>query len=178
MGAHPSAPFMGNERVIWENNAPLGVDTGFTFEGYNSDKTQVYFAGSAATLPAKARAAQDVCMEIDAAIVEKLRPGAIPAELYDYSVSLAEKAGIAEGYMGLDGNRVPFVGHGIGLAIDEWPVLAPRFESPLEAGMTIALEPKIGIRGFGMVGTENTSEVTDHGGVCLNGPSRDIVFIG
>jgi Xaa-Pro aminopeptidase len=90
---------------------------------------------------------------------------------------MAEKAGFAEGFMGLGGNKVPFLGHGIGLCIDEWPVLARRFDKPLEAGMTLAIEPKIGLPGFGMVGTENTWEVTDNEAVCLSGGIRDFVCV-
>jgi len=79
--------------------------------------------------------------------------------------------------MALDGNKVPFVGHGIGLTIDEWPVLAKGFDEPLHAGMTLALEPKIGIRDRGMVGVENTFEVTTNGGRCLTGEAWDILCV-
>jgi Xaa-Pro dipeptidase len=43
--------------------------------------------------------------------------------------------------------------------------------------MTIAIEPKIGIPGFGMVGVENTFEVTREGGICLTGDNFDIITI-
>jgi Xaa-Pro dipeptidase len=79
--------------------------------------------------------------------------------------------------MGHGKNKVYFVGHGIGLAIDEYPVLASGFDLPLEEGMTIAVEPKIGIPGFGMVGVENTFEVTVEGGKCLTGENFDILAI-
>jgi len=71
--------------------------------------------------------------------------------------------------MGLGQNKVNFVGHGIGLAIDEYPVLTEGFDLPLEEGMVIAVEPKIGIRNVGIVGVENTYEVTASGGKCLTG---------
>lgn len=79
--------------------------------------------------------------------------------------------------MGLGGNKVFFAGHGIGLAIDEYPVLAEGFDLPLEEGMTLAVEPKIGIPGFGMVGVENTFEVTAGGGKSLTGKNFDIITI-
>jgi Xaa-Pro aminopeptidase len=40
--------------------------------------------------------------------------------------------------------------------MDELPVLAPGVPTPLEAGMTIAVEPKIVFPGRGMVGIEDT----------------------
>ena len=79
--------------------------------------------------------------------------------------------------MGLGDNRVPFLGHGIGLTIDERPVVANGFDRPLEEGMTLALEPKIGIPGFGMVGLENTFEVGPEGGRCLTGGDTGILFL-
>ena len=70
-----------------------------------------------------------------------------------------------------------FIGHGIGLAIDEYPVIAKGFDAPLEEGMLLALEPKIGIPGLGMVGVENTFEVTPGGGRCLSGERFEIICI-
>jgi Xaa-Pro aminopeptidase len=43
--------------------------------------------------------------------------------------------------------------------------------------MVIALEPKIGIPGLGMVGVENTFEVTPGGGRSLTGQDFGIIFI-
>jgi Xaa-Pro aminopeptidase len=58
---------------------------------------------------------------------------------------------------------VKFLGHGIGLEIDELPVLARGFKQPLEAGMTIAIEPKFTFPGIGVVGIENSYLITDDG---------------
>jgi Xaa-Pro aminopeptidase len=79
--------------------------------------------------------------------------------------------------MALGGNKVGFVGHGIGLALDETPVIAKGFDAPLEEGMVIALEPKLGIPGFGMVGLENTFEVTASGGRSLTGDATAILCV-
>ena len=81
--------------------------------------------------------------------------------------------------MGLGENAVPFLGHGLGLAIDEHPVIAEGFDAPLEEGMVIALEPKIGIPGFGMVGLEDTFEVTKTGARVLtrSTPEGQMIFL-
>ena len=79
--------------------------------------------------------------------------------------------------MGLGENKVPFLGHGIGLAIDGWPAIAKGFDRPVEKGMVFALEPKHGIPGLGMVGVENTFEVTDVGAVCITGDRYDMVCV-
>jgi Xaa-Pro aminopeptidase len=43
--------------------------------------------------------------------------------------------------------------------------------------MVIALEPKCGIEGIGMVGAEETYEITPQGAVCLTGGAREIMTV-
>ena len=175
-GLHPAAPFFGSTSSIWKHNRLLTHDAGFCYQGYNSDKTQTYFAGSPQAIPPKIKKAHDVCRDIEAAIGAQMKPGAIPSALYAHALDMAEKAGFADGFMGLGDSKVPFLGHGIGLCIDEWPVLAKRFDKPLQAGMTLAMEPKIGLPGVGMVGVENTWEITEDGAVCLSSTGRNEII--
>lgn len=177
IGEHPATPFMGYAGKVWRKNSPLAVDIGFALEGYHTDKTQLYWAGSKKSIPDVVRNAQDICIEIQNTIAAELRPGNIPSELYKKSLKMAEKAGFEDGFMALGGNKVKFLGHGIGLGIDEHPVIATGFDEPLEKGNVIALEPKIGIPGIGMVGVENTFEVTDNASVCLTGDEYDMICI-
>lgn len=173
-GVHPTAAYMGSKDEFWNKGGFVGVDTGFVDGGYNSDKTLFYFAGGRGDIPGWARRAQDCCLEIQARAAEKLRPGCIPSEIYRASLKTAERAGYAGGYMGHAGNQVPFLGHGLGLQVDEWPVLANKFDEPLEENMVIALEPKITVPGQGMVGVENTFVVRPGGGECVSAGSPDL----
>lgn len=175
-GEHPAVPFMGSPSVIWREEELLTVDVGFGCEGYVTDKTQIYWAGKLQGLPDEIRRAHDFCIDVQQRLSERLQPGSIPGELADEAFSWARRAGWLEGFMALRGNKVSFLGHGIGMAIDEYPVLAEGFDDPLEAGMVIALEPKIGLPGVGMVGVENTFEVSAGGGRSLTG--RDFRIIG
>ncbi len=174
-GAHPATPYMGHAGAHWQAQAILATDMGFVFEGYHTDKTQVYFSGTKKHLPDAAKKAHEACIEIQQRAAEQLRAGAIPAEIWADAAKRAKKLDIEEGFMGLGKNKVPFLGHGIGLVIDEWPVLAPQFLAPLEQGMTLAIEPKVGIKGIGMVGVENTFEVTKDGGISITGNNFDII---
>lgn len=176
-GEHPALPFSGYAGTVWQKGAVLTIDNGFALEGYATDKTQVYFAGKSSAIPDAVRRGHDLCMRVQQTVAERLIPGAIPSELYALSLSMAEKEGLTEGFMGLGENKVRFLGHGIGLLIDGWPVFAKGFDTPLEAGMTVALEPKYGIPDVGMVGVENTFEVTPEGGKCLTGDTYDIICI-
>lgn len=176
-GAHPSSPVMGHPESLWNKGQILAVDTGFNFEGYISDKTRLHFAGPAKDIPASVQKAQDAAMHIAERTAEMLKPGAIPAEIYTLSLDIARKTGFAETYMGAGDNQVRFLGHGIGLTISEWPVFARGFAEPLQAGMTVALEPKIALPGIAMVGVENTFEITENGAVSLTGNCNGILCL-
>jgi Xaa-Pro aminopeptidase len=176
-GVHPAIPHMGHPAKRWERGETLVCDIGFVRGGYHTDKTQVYWAGHRDTLPPRAAAAHAFCVEVQGWLAERLRPGAVPSALAAHCFAWAERAGWSEGFMALGGNKVRFLGHGIGLAIDEYPVFAKGFDAPLEEGTTLALEPKLGLAGFGMVGVENTFEVTPAGGRCLTGASYDIICV-
>jgi len=176
-GVHPSAPHMGSANVKWTPGKPLTIDNGFTLAGYMTDKTQVYWLGRKETMPVKGKAAHAFCIDLQHQIAELLRPGTLPSDIWNHCLANVKNSRWSEGFMGLGGNKVSFVGHGIGLAIDEYPVLAKGFDLPLEEGMTLAIEPKIGIPGFGMVGVENTFVVTPDGGKSLTGENFDIITV-
>ena len=176
-GAHPAAPFMGSEKIRWDSGTPLLIDNGFTIAGYQTDKTQTYWLGGKESIPEPVQSAHNFCVEMQNMVAEKLRPGAIPSQLWNQCVDLAAQSPWDDGFMGLGKNKVGFLGHGIGLAVDEYPVVAKGFDLPLEEGMTLAIEPKIGIPGTGMIGTENTFEVTPNGGQSLTGNNCGIITV-
>jgi Xaa-Pro dipeptidase len=175
-GEHPALPFPGYAGKVWQRTEPLAVDCGFCLEGYHTDKTVVYWAEKS-RVSQEASRAQDFCLHIQEYLASRLMPGAVLAELYRDCMKIASQNDLPEGFMGLGRNKVGFLGHGIGLAIDEWPVIAPSFETPLEENMVLALEPKLGIAGLGMVGVENTFLVTPQGGECLTGDLWGPVFL-
>jgi Xaa-Pro aminopeptidase len=97
-----------------------------------------------------------------------LRPGETPSNIYDKIMKDVDDDCLPN-FMGYGNRRVKFLGHGIGLQVDELPVLAKGFDEPLQEGMVFALEPKAGVEGIGMVGIENTFIVTADGGRCITG---------
>ncbi|MFP4480921.1 MAG: M24 family metallopeptidase [Desulfohalobiaceae bacterium] len=176
-GVHPALPYMGYAGKVWQPGEILIVDTLFALEGYYTDKAQVYFAGSKEQIPKQMRKAQDFCAGLQDWMQDRLQPGTTPQELYEYCVQQAEKQGWSEGFMGLGGNKVPFVGHGIGLTVDEYPPLARKFQQPLEENMVLALEPKVALPEVGMIGVENTFRVTPQGGQSLTGGIRELICL-
>ncbi|HMB30714.1 MAG TPA: Xaa-Pro peptidase family protein [Desulfohalobiaceae bacterium] len=176
-GAHPAAPHMGYAGKIWSKEEVLMVDICFSLEGYHSDKTQVYWSGSKEDLPVKVRKAHEFCLELHDWVAEHMYPGTTPEELARYCFDKVEERGWTGNFMGLGGNAVPFVGHGIGLCVDEWPAIAMKFRTPIEKNMVLAVEPKLGISEYGMVGVENTFLVTEKGGQSLTGEKYDLICL-
>ncbi len=131
-------------------------------EGYHTDKSVVFHFGPLAANPegARIRAAYDLCTQLERRIASKLVPGAVPETLYHEIIEEIDPQ-FAGGFM--HGGK--FLGHSIGLMMDEPPVLAHGFREPLQAGMTFAVEPKIALPGLGIAGTENTYLI------CSDGPA-------
>ncbi len=177
LGGHPASPYMGNSKTKWEKNSLLILDVGFSYQGYHTDKTQVFWSGPESSMPDYLKKAHDVCVEIQNNAANSLIAGAIPEVIWQKALETADKAGFLENFMGVGGNQVKFLGHGIGLTFDEFPPIANKFREPLEVGMTIALEPKMGFAGVGMVGTENVYKITENGAVSITGTDFDIVYI-
>lgn len=107
--------------------------------------------------------AYKACVEIHDAVLDQTRPGTDCEALFMDTLKLAEKLGYKESYLGPPGLQTRFIGHGIGLELNELPFIAKGQSYPLEEGMTFALEPKIVFPGEGSVGIENTVVVTKAG---------------
>ena len=78
--------------------------------------------------------------------------------------------------MGHGAGQVPYVGHGIGIELDELPVLTGS-SLELEPGMVFALEPKFVLPGLGAIGIENTWVVTEDGVERLTLAPQHIVVV-
>ena len=174
-GNGPWAPYSGDAEKKLKKGEPVFVDVAFGMKGYHSDKTQVYFFGDEA--PADFLEAHSFCIGIQKRLAQMLKPGEIPSKIYE-TVMASIPPERQEHFMGVSPNhRVKFLGHGVGLNIDEFPVIAKGFDEPLEENMVLALEPKYAVAGTGMAGVEDTYVVTKNGGECLTGGGRDIIFV-
>jgi Xaa-Pro aminopeptidase len=140
--------------------------------GYLADQTRTFAVGS---LAGDLRRAYDVCVEILRATEAELRPGAVPSQLFARSAEMASDAGLAEHFMGHGSHRIRFLGHGVGLEIDELPILAPGFDEPIAEGNVVAVEPKMVFPGRGAVGIENMYAVTADGFETITTASEELI---
>lgn len=174
VGMSPAAPVLGSRDRQLQKGDLVFVDTGCAIDGYHSDKTMTYLFGGA--LPKDALAIHHRCVDLERKIASQLKPGAIPSEIYRQTMNSLD-AEFKNHFMGYGSRRVNFLGHGVGLQIDEPPVLSEGSDRPLAENMTLAIEPKKGIPGIGMVGSENTYVITPLGGQSLTGNLPGPIFV-
>ena len=169
-GISASMPIGANGTPIREGNTIM-VDMAGNYTPYTTDMTRVYAVGK---ISDEAYHAHQVSRDIEQQIMRIAKPGTACADLYNLSLEIATKEGLGHCFMGHH-QQAKFVGHGIGIQINELPVLAPRSHEKLKANMVFALEPKFVIPGVGAVGIENSFLVTPTGLEKLTHFEEDII---
>ena len=157
-GMHASGPLGANGTLLREGTTVM-ADMSGNYTAYQTDMTRVFSIGK---LPDRAYRVHRVALEIQARMERTAKPGVSCAELYRDALAMAGQEGLEDCFMGTR-FQAKFVGHGVGLEINELPVLTTRSKDILQPGMTFAFEPKFVLAGIGAVGIENTFLVTDSG---------------
>ena len=173
-GLCPGMPYGPSRRILQPGDLVV-VDTGSAYGGYAGDEARAYVVGPATELQralfAATRAAED-------AVFETLRPGVAVADVYAEAEAVVAQGApphFAPGSLTLPG----FVGHGVGLEIDEIPVIWPREETRLQAGMTLAIEVEVSAPDQGMmIKLEDTVCVRSGGYELLTGAPRELIECG
>lgn len=153
-----------------KRNEPVLVDYGGVYNGYIADETRIFSIGK---LPQELEDSHLAALEVQDAVVKELRPGMTGKDLFNLSEAVGEQLGYKNHLGGPPGAKCGFVGHGVGLEIDEYPVLGP-VNHQIEHNMTIAIEPKMIYPGVGVVGIEDTFLTTEKGPQRLTKLPQDI----
>lgn len=169
-GIDPSLPVGADGTLIAPGNSVM-VDANGNFNGYMTDMTRTFALGE---LPAEAVKAHECSIAICDELARMATPGVKASMLYETAAEMASRYGLSDFFMG-HRQHAGFVGHGVGIEINEAPVIAPRSKDMLQRGNVIALEPKFVIPGVGAVGIENTYVVEDNGMRCLTPAPQEIL---
>lgn len=175
-GAH--APYgAGTHRI--ERGEPVFLDYSGEWGGYIADQTRMLSIGPLDTFWKDGFAAM---LDVLTYLEREVRPGMTSGQLYDLAVQRAAESGYEDYFMGppeaeSPGQKVPFVGHGLGLELDEWPPLQRGTDSILSEGMVLAIEPKLIYTGRGAIGIEDTYLLTAQGLQPLTHSPRDIAVV-
>jgi Xaa-Pro aminopeptidase len=174
VGICPAAPVLGSRERTLQKGDLVFADIGCSIDGYSTDKTMTYMFGR--PLPDEVMAVHRRCVELERRLASLLKPGAIPSKIYATIMESLDTE-FLKNFMGFGNRRANFLGHGVGLQIDEPPVIAEGFDEPLAGRMVLALEPKKGVPGVGLVGSENTYIVTPEGGRSLTGNNPGLILV-
>ena len=171
-GMDPSLPVGASGDEIHRGEAVM-VDMNGNYTGYMTDMTRVFAVD---TLPELALDAHRCSIDIHRMFVREAVPGAGAAALYEKALEMVKERGLEKYYMG-HRQHAGFIGHGVGIEINEWPVIAPRSRQVLEEGNVIALEPKFVIPKVGAVGVENTYVIRREGAERLTDAPEEILSL-
>jgi Xaa-Pro aminopeptidase len=159
MGVGPAfSQGAGNKPL--RTHEPVSLDYVGCYNGYLVDQTRMFSIGAPA---AEVREAFQAVIRIQEVITRIAQPGIPCDQVYYAALEEAKHLGYRDYFMGTGQTQVPYIGHGLGLEVDELPIIGQKFDWPLEIGMVIALEPKIILPAYGLVGIENTYEMTETG---------------
>jgi Xaa-Pro dipeptidase len=158
-GNTPAMAQGASDRRI-QRNEPIGIDYGVGVNGYIADQFRTLVIGD---LPESLMRAHDLSFEIHSLFCQEAKPGVLCSDLYHLATERAKKTGFGKYFNGYGEGKVRFIGHGLGLEIDEYPIISPRFTQNLQPGMVIALEPMFVFPGQGIVGSEDDYLVTATG---------------
>ncbi len=161
-GVGPSPCFgQGASHKLIGRNEPVIMDFAGSIDGYLVDQTRIFSLGP---LSDRLTKGYEDMLKVQELMKEITVEGIAWGEIYDRCLKLALDMGYADSFMGAKGSQVSFIGHGIGVEIDEYPFIAKGFsEQKMLAGMCFAFEPKLVFPGEGAVGIENTFYISKDG---------------
>jgi len=159
MGRSPSRPYgAGNDQL--EKGDLVVIDHGTVYQGYHSDEARTFIYGKA---DKRHKYLHSVVNELLEMAISEIRPGVSISEVYLQVEKLADRYGIKDQFMGLEQYGFRYIGHGIGLEIDEPPLVSAFNKKVLEPGMVLAIEPKLIFKNEFGITQEDTIVVTESG---------------
>ncbi len=172
-GPHPAFGQGASFKKLRKNEI-ISVDIGGWHGGYCCDITRPFFWGSP---PVVVLEHFEKIKRILSELESLLRPGNIAGDIYERAMALADQEGISDVFMGIGNSRVPFVGHGLGIELDEFPFISKKNKMRLESGMVLALEPKIILERYGVIGLEDTYLIENDGCIRLTLDKQELTII-
>lgn len=157
-GPNASMPQGAGLKAI-RKHEPISIDYVGIVDGYMVDQARTFFLGDP---PEKFLRAHEVALSIQNTLARQGAPGGAAEDLYNIAVEMAEQADLSDGFQGYP-QPVPFIGHGFGLELDEFPIIGRKSPHVLQPGMVVAFEPKFIMPGEGLAGIENSFVMTMEG---------------
>ncbi len=162
----------GNKRL--KENESFSVDFVFNYCGYLVDMTRIFYLGKPDD---KYLGIYNVAKKIHEEVEANIKPGITCDELTSFVMDIVSSHDLEHIFMGLPGKTAPYIGHGVGLELDELPILTKGVQDEISENVVFALEPKFFVPDYGIAGIENTYVMTKDGVLLLTKYPNDIQII-
>ncbi|MBI5116557.1 aminopeptidase P family protein [Candidatus Poribacteria bacterium] len=173
IGLSPAMRISASSRALKRGDLIM-IDITGCYHGYITDATRQYVIGKASK---KQKDVFDALCEVEDEILSAIRPGVPAAEVYAQGVQAAAKTKYGEYFMGYE-EKGRFVGHGLGLELDEPPIIGPDDPTIIKENMTLAIEINTIIPGFGAIKVEDSFIVKASGVELLSNTPRRLFEVG
>jgi Xaa-Pro dipeptidase len=173
-GMSSAVPAGPSRRIIQEGDLVM-VDIPTCVEGYHADQSRTYAAGRA---PERAIDLYAGLREVEDHLISHLAPGMTTGEAFELALDRADGLGLGQTFLGFEAQaNAHFVGHGVGLEVNEPPMLAKHGKTALAAGMVLAIEMHLMEQGGLVVKLEDTVYLTDAGVEILTISPRELIVV-
>ncbi|WP_158735849.1 Xaa-Pro peptidase family protein [Alteribacillus sp. YIM 98480] len=170
VGMSPVFPWGASSRPV-EKGDLVVADYGISKKSYHADMARTYCVGKASL---EQKDLWKKLVEVHTAVIEQVKPGVTGSELYQTALNYAKKMNLERNFMGVEEQRGEYLGHSIGLELDEWPVIGPKMTHPLKENQIITIEPKFMVPGLGGVMVEDDILVTNDGHEIIGEVNHDL----
>ncbi|AND78963.1 M24 family metallopeptidase [Streptococcus pantholopis] len=149
-----------------ENDALLLFDLGVETLGYTSDMTRTVAVGNPDDFK---KDIYKLCLEAQLTAQEFIKPGVTAAEVDAAARNVIKKAGYGDYF----NHRL---GHGLGMAVHEFPSIMEGNELEIQEGMCFSVEPGIYIPGKVGVRIEDCGHVTKSGFEVFTQTPKELLY--
>lgn len=146
----------------------LRFDIGCSYYGYKSDLARTAVLGEPTPLQAQRYEALKLGLEAE---IEAARAGVLAKDIFAAGMNAIKQAGFSD-------FRRHHLGHAIGMAVYEMPVITADSTQPLPAGSTYCFETPYYEPGWGGMMCEDTGVATDSGFELISSIDRSLRVLG
>lgn len=171
-GLSTALPLGASRRPIRRGDI-IVVDIPALTNGYHSDQSRTYVLGKASE---ECRRLYRGLKAIADELIEWVKPGGLCRDIYGKALDLSGSLGLERQflYLGRSSDRVPLVGHGIGLEINEPPILGKRSREIVEANMVVTIELVLFQSNHEILKIEDTIRIDPDGNELLTITPREL----
>lgn len=174
VGLSPSVPAGPSRRRISRGDQVI-VDIPTLVNGYHADQTRTYVLGKANE---KTKTMYNSLQQIADYLIETIKPGMKCSEIYRMTLEKAKELNVTDAFLNFGrGKKGSLIGHGIGLELNEPPVLSGHNHSEVSEGYVIALDMHMMDEDVGVVKLEDTILVNQKANELLTKSPRQLFEI-